>query len=355
MNLQSRVFELEDPGEAVDFCYEQGWTDGLPVIPPAEEKVRAVLDYLGGDAAEVLGIVPPKNGIATLEKVAINCVMGGCRPEHVPVVLAALGAMLDEGFNLNGIETTQHPVEPLTIVSGPVVRELGFNYGDGVFGGGARANGAVGRAVRLILWNIGGSVPGDIAKSPMSQPGRYCFCIAENPDPHPWGLLHAARGLPAESSAVTVVGCIPPIELYGGAPGGIYSAESFLAETADAMATLGSNHLVFLAESLLVLGPAASRTLSEGGYSRADVQHYLYEKARRPLSDLAAVWYDRAAGNPRWPKWIDQTDPNTMVPIARGPEGIHVLVSGGPRAKAWCAGWHYTQAQTRAVRLPNHA
>ena len=276
MTLRSRVFEVDDPAEAVEFCYEQGWTDGLPVIPPTEEKVLAVLDYLGRDAVEVVGVIPPKNGIATLEKVAINCVMGGCRPQHVPVVLAAIEAMLDEAFNLNGLETTQHPSEPLVVVGGPVVNDLGFNFGEGVFGGGARANGAIGRAVRLILWNIGGSVPGHIAKSPLSQPGRYCFCIAESPDAWPWGPLHAAQGLPAEESAVTVIGCTPPLELYYGAPEGIYSAQSLLVETADMMANLGSNHLVFLAESLLVLGPAAARTLADAGYSRSDVQRWLY-------------------------------------------------------------------------------
>lgn len=352
MTIQSRVFEVDDPAEAVEFCYQQGWTDGLPVIPPTEAKVAAVLDYLGRDPGELIGVIPPKNRIATLEKVAINSVMGGCLPQHVPVVLAAIEAMLEEGFNLNGIEATQHPSEPLAVVSGPVVKELGFNYGDGVFGGGSRANAAIGRAIRLVLWNIGGSIPGEIAKSPLSQPGRYCFCIAEDPDANPWEPIHVERGLPAEASAVTMIGCTPPIESFIGAPEGIYSASSMLTEIADLMATVGSNHLVYLAESLLVIGPAAARTLAQDGWTRHDIRRYLYEQARRPLSDLASVWYDPVEGNPRWPKWIDQSDMSTRVPIAATPDGIHLVVSGGVRSKAWCPGWHFTQAQTKAIRFP---
>ena len=352
MTSPSRVFELDEGNDPFELCYEQGWTDGLPVVPPTEERVGQVLDYLGRDPAEVLGVIPPKNGIATLEKVATNCVMAGCRPEYVPVVLAALEAMLDEAFNLNGVEATQSSCEPLVIVGGPAVEQLGFNCGEGVFGGGSRANATVGRAIRLILWNIAGSVPGEIAKAPTSHPGRYTFCVAENAAANPWPPLHAEQGIPAEASAVTVIACNPPFSLHFGGHGGSPTPHNILGIIADVFTRLALHQTKFLSESLVVLGRAAARCLADEGWSRADVQGRVYVQAHRPLRDLARSWYDPAVGNARWPRWIDQTSLDTPAPALRSPESLHLLVTGGERGGAWCEGWHYSRAQSRAIHWP---
>ena len=165
-----------------------GWTDGLPVIPPTAKLVNAALDFLGWDPQEVIGEVPPMNHIATVDKVVVNSVMAGCLPEYIPVVIASIEAMLHNEFNLNGIQATTNCIRPLAIVSGPVLEQLGLNAGDNVFGGGSRAKAAVGRAIRLVLWNIGGGYAGEIDRATFGHPGKYTFCIAENSQDSPWGL-----------------------------------------------------------------------------------------------------------------------------------------------------------------------
>ncbi|MFH1487080.1 MAG: hypothetical protein ABIH46_13495, partial [Chloroflexota bacterium] len=147
MKFKSTLVPAEDIDDAIEVCYQRGWTDGLPVVPPTEAKVAKMIEYLGRDPQELIGVIPPMNGFATIEKLAINCVMAGCLPSYFPIIIAAVEAMLEKQFNLNGVQATTHPVAPLTIVSGPIVEELGFNSSDGVFGGGSRANATVGRAV----------------------------------------------------------------------------------------------------------------------------------------------------------------------------------------------------------------
>lgn len=340
MQFKSKVYEVEDAWEWQELACRDRLTDGLPVLPPTEEKVEAIVRHLGKDPQESLGFVPPQNGIATVEKVAINCAMAGCLPEYGPVVLAALDAMLQEEFNLYGVECTTHPVEPLTIVSGPIVKELGFNYGDAVFGGGSRANAAVGRAVRLILWNIGGAYPGDNAKSPCSQPGRYTYCIAENIDENPWEPLHKERGVQAESG-VTVFGCEGPHSISA-----MGDATHSLNIMADSMSTMGSQNIQLTdgGQTLVVLVPRLAQKLVNAGWTRADIKAFLFEKARRRLGDLKrgfATW-DPTIGYHAWAKWIDQTDDNTMVPIVNRPEDILIAVAGGTAAHwfaMWCPGW----------------
>ena len=161
MNLVSERLDVDDYDEAVELFYQRNWTDGLPIVLPTRRRVEAMIAGAGRDSQESLGPVPPKGGPATVEKLAINAVMGGCLPAHFPVVLAALEALLDPAHNLNGVSQTTHMCVPLVIVNGPIARGLGFNSRDGVFGNGYRANAAVGRAVRLALWNLGGAVPWD--------------------------------------------------------------------------------------------------------------------------------------------------------------------------------------------------
>ncbi len=352
MALRSRIVEVEEDSDPFEICYQRGWTDGMPIVPPTEEKVAAMLDYLGRDPAEVIGVIAPKNGIATMEKVVANCVMAGCLPDYVPVVLAAFEVMLEESFNLNGVEATQGNCEPLVIVGGPAVERLGFNCGEGVFGGGSRANATVGRAVRLILWNIGGSIPGEIAKAPTSHPGRYSFCVAENQPSSPWPPLHTEWGISAEASAVTVMACNPPFHFHFGGTHAPPTVRDILGITADAFTRMGLHQMKFLPEGLLVLGRAAAHCLADQGWSRDDVRRRVFELAHRPLRELARGWYDPAVGNVRWPRWIDQTSLDTSVPALRSPDQLRILVTGGERGGAWCQGWHFTQAQARAIQWP---
>src|SRR3954468_13413424 len=280
-----RIVEAEDLESAVELCYRENWTDGLPVIPATEPALRKILDYLKRDPQEVVGIIPPRRGIATIEKIAINCVMAGCLPEYVPVVLAALEAMLEPDFNLEGVQTTTNPCAPLVMVGGPAVKTLGFNTKDCALGHGSRANAAIGRAVRLILWNIGGGYPGAPCRTTHGHPGYYSFCIAEDADTNPWEPLQVTRGFKKDDTVVTVTAVDAPHATASGAL--VNSSDQVLTQIADAIARLGSNN-VYGGHTVLVFGPMAAKNLADGGYDKARVAEELKKRATRPASEVRA-------------------------------------------------------------------
>lgn len=357
MALTSRRISVESIEETVELIYANRWTDGLPVIPPFEPLVQRLIDGLDRRPDEIIGVIPPKQGVATLEKIAINCVMAGCKPEYVEVVIAALQAMLEPAFNLNAVQTTTHSVVPLTMVSGPVVKDMGFNYGDCVFGNIARPNGAVGRALRLIRWNIGGAIAGEMDRSTLGHPGEISYLIAESPEYNPWESIHVERGYQPEDSCVTVFGCEGPHHSVTG-PG---SAEQGLENIASVMATLGNNNIYFGGEILVVLGPRAAQTMAQGGFNRASIKQFLFEKARLPVSRLkrAPRLEDKATEAELWQKYPGADKDDTEVPVVRAPGKIHLIVSGGWGAPAAfcavCPGWGYPggMAQTKKIRLPD--
>lgn len=316
--------------------YRRNWTDGLPIVPPVPELVEAMIDASGRDADEELGEIPPRYGIATVETLAINSVMAGCLPEYFPVVLAAVECMLAPEFNLNGVQTTTHNNEPLVIVSGPAVERLGMNAGHGVFGNGNRANGTIGRAIKLILWNLGGSYPGEPDKSTFAHPGKWTYCIGENNVANPWEPFHHERGLPQAESAVTVFGCEAPhsILCHG-------TAEQMLTTFVDATAHLGSNNFAYAGQWLLVIGPEAADVLSGAGLSKDDIRRHIWENARLPLTRLKAggVFIAEQARQ-MWPDWIDTADDAALVPMTPGLDDIHIMVAGGEgKFSMQCPGW----------------
>ena len=189
-----------------DYFWEQGWTDGLPVVPPTEDAVRAML--ADADPQRSLGVMQPSNSRATLEKLAINSVMAGCKPEHFPVVVAAVKAAMRDGFNLAGTAATTGGCNQVVIVNGPVAPKVGIQADAGCFGPGFRANAAIGRALRLIVRNVAGLTPGEMDKATLSSPGRYSFCFAENESRSPWEPLHVEKGYAPGDSAVTVAGIL---------------------------------------------------------------------------------------------------------------------------------------------------
>ncbi len=354
MKLVSTHIDVDTIEEVVETVYAKGWTDGLPVIPPLEPLVKKMLDAIGRDPAEVVGILPPKQGIATIEKIAINCVMAGCKPEYVPVVLAALDAMMDPKFNFNGVQTTTHSVVPLTIVSGPVVKQLGFHYGDCTFGLIERANGAIARAIRLIRWNIGGSHAGEMDRTTIGHPGEAAYLIAERPEDNPWESIHVERGFKPEDSCVSVFGCEGPHHTLTG-PG---TAEEALNNIASAMATMSNNNMHFGGQLLVVLGPRAALTMDKGGFNRQTIRQYLFEKARLPVKYLKTgiVPTEKATEAELWPVYPGADKDDTLVPVVRKPESINLVVSGGWGAGgafcAVCPGWGYLggHIQTRKIK-----
>jgi hypothetical protein len=190
--------------DAIELYYAQGWTDGLPVVPPTRAKVHVMVKQSGRAASEVIAELPPQGGKATVERIATNAVMAGCLPEYMPVVLTALEAMLETRFNLRGVLCSTHVSTPLLILNGPIVQALHVNSGHNVFGPGWRANATIGRAVQLALVDIGGAQPGVLDKVTFGHPGKYSDCIAENEAASPWEPLHVERGFQCEDSTVTV-------------------------------------------------------------------------------------------------------------------------------------------------------
>jgi hypothetical protein len=328
--------------EAIERMYAEGWTDGLPVVPPTVGMVARALDYLKADPEEVIGTVPPKNGMATYAKVATNCVMAGCRPEYVPVVVAAVRAMLEERFGLNGVQATTNSVAPLVIVSGPVVEQLGFATRWNVFGGGSRANATVGRAVRLILWNIGGGHPGKIDMSTMGHPGKYTFCIAEDPAWNPWSPLHVERGLAAEDSAVTVVAADAPHQIGTGS--GYASADEVLTVLADSMTTIGNSTMNAGGDMVLVVGPMTAQALAARGYDKARLRLALQERARKPVSVVKQCKFYQASHPYHWSHHLADSSDEALVPLIRDPAQLLITVAGGMGSgTGFCSflpGWH---------------
>jgi hypothetical protein len=330
MNLVSERLDIDDYEAAVELFFERKWTDGLPVVLPTRRRVETLIEHVRRDPQESLGPVPPRGGAATIEKLAINAVMGGCLPAHFPVVIAAMEALLDPRHNLNGVLQTTHMCNSLIIVNGPLARELGFNSRDGVFGNGYRANAAVGRAVRLALWNLGGAVPWDTDKSTLSNPSEYAFCIAEEEGDSPWRPLHLERGCAEGSSAVTVFACEGPhsVFCYG-------TPEEMLHVLADSMRGLGNNNVHVLGQMLVTLNPINAEEFARRGWSKQDVRMYLWEHARRPLADVRACGaihaqfrqMEREAG--RYPLRYDLDNPTTRLPVTASPDDIHIIVAGG--------------------------
>ncbi len=319
MDEAARTLELEDTPEAVlEAFVAREWCDGLPIVPPTEARVQAMLGGRPGDLS--LGPMPPLWRAATLEALAVNAVMAGCRPEYFPIVVAAVEAMLDPAFNLYGVQATTHPVAPLCIVHGPRGRALGVHGGSGCFGPGFRANATIGRALRLILMNVGGGWPGRHDMATQGSPAKFAYCIAENEDASPWGPW-------LEGDAVTVYGGEAPHNVNDHAS---TTASGILTTVAHTAATLGSNVGWYFSQSqlLVVLGPEHARTIAGDGLSRADVQRFIYEHARLPLGTLklGGMW-----GMQDWPPWMTaMRDDEARPPRVPSPDDVLVVVAGGP-------------------------
>lgn len=326
------AFKAPDDMQAMELFLARGWTDGLPIVPPTTTQVRLMLEGVGRDPQEVIGRIPPRQGLATVEKIAVNVVMAGCLPGYLPIVIAAVQAMLDEKFGLRSIQSTTHSVAPLLIINGPAARELSINSGSNLFGPGWRSNATIGRAIRLILMNIGGSVPGRSDNSTFGHPGKYTYCIAENEAANPWEPFHVQRGLPAEVSAVTVFAAEAPQNISDHVSG---TARGLLSTVAGSMLSQGSSKL---GETLLVLGPEHATIIARDGWSKSDIRHFLFENARLPFGRIKA-WGEYLGVSNLWPNWWNVADVQEMVPIVRQPEDILIIVAGGAGTRSmWVPG-----------------
>src|SRR6202795_2048690 len=235
--------------DEMEIWFERGVTDGLPVVPPTRERVDRMLGGTSRAREALVAEVPPNYGRATLEKLAVNAVMAGCRPEYFPVVLAALEAALDDNVRLYGIRTATNTSSPLIIVNGPIVKTLKLNARGNVFGQGNRANATIGRALQLILRNIGGDMPGETDMATHGHAGKLTFCIAENEDESPWDPLHVERGFMRSESTVTVIGGSSPQNVF---TYGCETGEEVLEHFIGALTGLGHNNIIFPTGPLFV-------------------------------------------------------------------------------------------------------
>jgi hypothetical protein len=321
LGAPSKILDLDDD------LFQEAWVDGLPVVPPTKERVEKILRAIDRDPLEIVGIIPPLMGVATVEKVAINMVMAGCKPEYASVVFTALEAILKPKFNLNGVQATTHNCSPLIVVSGPIAEQLDLNSGPNVFGSGFRSNATIGRAIRLVLLHLGGAVPGKLDNSTFGHPGKYTFCIAENDDANPWTRLHQDYGFSKDDSAATVFACEAPHSVNDHIN---HTAKGILTTVADTMATVGNNNLHCHGDIMVVIGPEHAETIARDQWTKQDIKEFLFEKARVPMP-LAKIGGMYSVENIEafWPKWLQEAGDDVKVPPVKSPERIAVTVAGG--------------------------
>jgi hypothetical protein len=287
--------------------------------------------------------MPPVWRQATIEKLAVNAVMAGCDPTYFPVIVAAVEAMLDPAFNLYGVQATTHPVAPLVIVNGEYGRRIGLHSGSGCFGPGFRANATIGRAIRLILMNIGGAWPGRYDMATQGSPAKFSYVIAENEEANPWGPLR-------DGDTVTVYGGEPPHNVNDHVS---TTAAGILNNVADTAVSLGSNVGWYFSQAqlLVAFGPEHAATVHADGFSRADVQRFVFEYARQPLRSmkLGGMW-----GIHDWPRWMNAvTDDDAMLPRVPSADEIFVMVAGGPgKHSSVIPNCTFSRAVSRPIRVP---
>ena len=272
--------EDEDEFEAI---FERGWTDGLPVVPPTQQRVLRMLAGTTRDPQEVLGLCPPNLIPLTVEKVAINAVMAGCKPEYLPVVLAAVEAALDPAFSMHGVLATTMFVGPVLVVNGPVRRQIGMNALGNALGQGNRANATIGRALQLIIRNVGGGRPQEVDRATLGNPGKYTYCFAEDEEGSSWEPLSTDFGVPRGVSAVTV---FAGFGLQGIVDQKSRTPESLARSMAESLKAIHNVKLAPACDALMVVCPEHERTFRQAGWSKARLLEELYRLCEIPAEAL---------------------------------------------------------------------
>ena len=340
--LTSTRHPVADPGEAIEVCFAKGWSDGLPVVPATPDRVEAMLLAAGLDPAHQVAHIADRAVSVTAEKVAINAVMAGCRPEYMPVVVAAIEAIGDPRWGYHGPGTSTAGAGVLIVVNGPIAHALDINAGDNLFGPGWRANLTIGRAVRLVMRNVCGSRPGTLDRGTLGHPGKLSYVIAENEAESPWLPLHVERGLRADQSAVTVMAAEAPHQFYNQLSS---TAEGVLTTLADDMRISGN--VMGQPQYLLVLAGEHMRTIARDGWTKATIRDFVFAHTQNSHAHLKRT--QRMTGAP------EPGDESRMRPLVESPDDILIVAAGG-RAGAFSAyvpGWgsrRASQAVTKEVK-----
>ena len=318
VTFRSREVEIGGYEDEIEACFEREWSDGLPVVPPTTVRVHRMLQATSRDPADVLGAMPPDYQPCTVEKVAINAVMAGCKPEYFPVVLAAVEAALDDRFCLHGVIATTMYIGPIVIVNGPVRRQIGMNAGVNVFGQGNRANSTIGRALQLAIRNIGGGKPGGIDRATLGSPSKLGFCFPEDEEGSCWEPLSVERGIAAGRSAVTVFAGFGPTSMVDQ---NSRTPESLARSFAATLRTIHHVKGFPGPDAFIVISPEHQRTFRQGGWSKARLKQELHQLTTVPAAQVMRGVDGIAAGVPE--KLAGKT-----VRKFR-PEGLEIVHAGG--------------------------
>ena len=335
--IRARRVEIGTSDDEVEFMYDQGFSDGLPLVPPTPERVIRMLAGTQRPAQDVVAVLPPNMGEATVEKIAINAVMAGCRPEYLPVVIAALEAMATDAFNIHGVMATTMGAAPVLVVNGPIRERIGMNMKMGALGQGNRANATIGRAVRLAVRNVGGARPGETERSTMGNPMKFTMCFAEWEERSDWQPLHVERGFDPADSVVTVF-CMtsgPTLMVDQTSR----TASQLAGSLGLCMESLHHPRVHSAGDALLVVAPEHVDTLMRDGYDKQKLRERMQAVTTRPLSELVE---DETSGVGVPAAKVAQMDAARLaqgVPKFASTDNIHVVVAGGDAGK-FSAGFH---------------
>ncbi|OLC34582.1 MAG: hypothetical protein AUH28_08950 [Acidobacteria bacterium 13_1_40CM_56_16] len=340
-SLRSKRYDLTDAFAVNEFYHAKGWTDGLPIVPPTEERVSECLDAAGFAPGDIIGIEQVRQRPIIAEKAAINAVLAGCLPAYMPVVVAVLDAMCDAQYNLHGTSASTGGAAPFIVVNGPVRTLIGMNATHNVLGNGNRANATIGRAIRLVLINVLGVIPGEMDRSTLGHPGKFTFCIAEDEEDSPWTPLAQEREIPEGQSAVTVMAAGAPRQImneWTADPEQIL--ETFAAEMRHNMLT----YSVWAGNYVLVIPKQLRDLLVAAGWQKRDIREYIFRSARVIRSDWAKIGkaniVDRSGG------------PMQEFTALKEPSDLLIVAAGGPAGGFGAVIPPWLGSKARAVTKP---
>ena len=328
--LQARKIELAESEDIMEACFERGWSDGLPLVPPTPLRVTRMLSSTDRSANEIVGSVPPDNRPCTIEKIAINAVMAGCKPDYLQVVIAALRAALKDEFCMHGLLCTTYFSTPVMIVNGPITKQIGMNSGVNALGQGNRANATIGRALQLIVRNVGGGIPGGIDRATLGNPGKYTFCFCEDESDAEWPSLSMDRGYTREDSVVNLFagsGVQPFVDQQSRQP------ESLVKNLANSLRSVANTRSFGMADAIIVISPEHRRVLREGGWTKPNLKQALYDELKTPGADIIRGKDGIAEGMPE--KFKD------IILNKFRDDGLHIVGAGGKAGmfSAIISGW----------------